>query len=50
MSTANAPAGAAGAPTVECFFEVGSPTAYLAWTQLPKDRFDFVRESLLARR
>jgi len=22
--------------TVECFFDVGSPTAYLAWTQLPK--------------
>ena len=21
---------------VECFFDVGSPTAYLAWTQLPK--------------
>ena len=21
--------------TVECFFDVGSPTAYLAWTQLP---------------
>ena len=22
--------------TVEYFFDVGSPTAYLAWTQLPK--------------
>ncbi len=22
--------------TVECFFDVGSPTSYLAWTQLPR--------------
>ena len=21
--------------TVECFFDVGSPASYLAWTQLP---------------
>ena len=28
---------ASAAPkTIECFFDVGSPTAYLAWTQLPR--------------